>query len=182
MAASLAPVLAPGILGVAELHAARLDGEVFLVDECFAPIDEVDSPWLRARALACIVPPRHVAELDSALWIHSIRARPPSLHRLAVPRNDRAKYPPSIRCVVREIDHAPHESVIISGLAVTTLERTLFDLAMAGGDRDADVLALLARSPGAGKACMNRLTASVKLPGKLDALGRLERWRRISRC
>ena len=73
----MASVLSPGPLPLAQLHAARLDGELFTVDERFSPVDEVETAWLRARALRSVAGSRMIAELDSAMWVHGLLALPP---------------------------------------------------------------------------------------------------------
>ena len=54
----------------AELHAAKLDGELYPVDQCFSPIDTIEGRWNRARALLLTVPARLIAEQRTAAWIY----------------------------------------------------------------------------------------------------------------
>lgn len=98
----LTRVLSTADLPLAELCAARLDGDVFAVDDCFAPVDEVDGTGLRALALARVAPPRVVAERFTALWIYGVLPAAPRRHTLCIPSATRARVPPSQRWIVRE--------------------------------------------------------------------------------
>src|SRR6185437_8149276 len=159
MARPMTSVLRPGgVLAVAELNAARLDGELFTVDELFAPVDEVDDTRLRATAMLQLIGTRMIAELDSALWIHGIRALPPTMHRVCVSRTDRLKFAPSPRFVVREVTHRPHDVERIGELRVTAPPRILFDLSVVGGDEAIrDAVALIGRWPGLAAECVERI-------------------------
>jgi hypothetical protein len=174
----MASVLRPGgVLAVAELSAARLDGEVFCVDEAFAPVDEVDCGGLRALAMLELTGTRMIAELDSALWINGIHPAPPSVHRVCVARTDRMKFAPSPRFVVREVTLRPGDVESISGMRVTVPARILFDLAVLGGsDSSSDAAALLERWPTCLHACVSRVEKTRNLPGKNAALARLREW------
>lgn len=174
----MASVLRPGgVLAVAELNAARLDGELFAVDEAFAPVDEVDDTRLRATALLELIGTRLIAELDSALWIHGIRTLPPPLHRVCVSRSDRLKFAPSPRFVVREVTHSPHDVERVGELRVTAPARILFDLSVLGGDQTPrDAAALIERWPQLATECVARVEEAPNLPGKIAALARLREW------
>ena len=177
MARAMASLLSRQDLGLAELHAARLDGELFAVDERFAPLDEVDSPHLRASALRQLGGDRLIAELGSALWIRGLRSQAPRVHRVCVPREDRMKFPPSARFVVREITHRPGDAERIAGMLVCVPSRILYDLALVGGAEAAmDARLLLSTHPELGAECAARLRGAYNLPGKRDALARLVSW------
>ncbi len=177
MANAMASVLAPGVLGVAELSSARLDGELYCVDERFAPVDEVDATPLRATALRGEAGPRLIAELQSALWVHGVRAFPPVVHTMCVARSERLKFSPGPRFVVREMTHAPGDVAELAGLRVTVPARILYDLAFAPGTVvDRDALELLARWPQLSRECAERIAGVRNLPGKTAALQRLEKW------
>ncbi|MHA7986568.1 type IV toxin-antitoxin system AbiEi family antitoxin [Rathayibacter sp. CAU 1779] len=179
MSNAMAAVLGPGVLPLAELCAARLDGELFAIDERFAPVDEPDGVWLRAAALRALVGGRFIAELDSALWVHGLHPSPPPMHTMCVTRADRIKFAPSPRVAVREIAHAPGDLEVIAGLRVTTTSRVLFDLAfMEGRDASAEAMRLLAAHPELMSACLGRVADSPKVPGKTAAMARLIEWKR----
>jgi hypothetical protein len=173
----MASVLRSDVLSLAELHAARLDGELFSVDEYFSPVDEVETLWLRAEALRLAAGTRMIAELATAAWLHGARAMPPTLHTMCVPRSDRMKVPPAPRYVVREVTHTTADIATVRGLRVTVPARTLFDLALTrtrGADDDAR--GILERWPGLAAECTERITLARNLPGKVAALRRLESW------
>lgn len=181
MAHAMASVLGPGPLSVAELHAARLDGELYALDERFSPVDEVDTSWQRATALRSVAGSRMVAELRSALWIHGLRAFPPSVHTMCVGRSERVKFRPSPRFAVREMGHVPGDTVEIAGLLVTVPARILYDLAFLDGEREAaDAGRILDRWPQLARSCIGRIRDARNLPGKGAALRRLAGWRRDS--
>jgi hypothetical protein len=177
MARAMASVLGPGTLSVAELHAARLDGELYAVDERFSPIDEAETPWLRATAMRSLAGTRMIAELDSALWIHGLLAHPPAVHTVCVARSDRIKFPPSRRFVLREVTHAAGDTTEIAGLRVTVPGRILYDLAFAeASDAARRAGGLLVRWPQLADACARRIADAPNLPGKGVALRRLALW------
>jgi hypothetical protein len=177
VAHAMASVLGPGSLSLAELYAARLDGELFSVDERFSPVDEADTAWLRATALRSVTGTRMIAEVDSALWIHGLRALPPAVHTMCVARSDRIKFPPSRRFVLREVTHSPGDVAEVAGLRVTVPARILYDLAFAEQPgTPGSALALLARWPELCDTCARRIADAPNLPGKGMALRRLAEW------
>ena len=182
MAHAMASVLSPDPLPLAELHAARLDGELFTVDERFSPVDEVETAWLRARALRSVAGSRMIAELDSAMWVHGLLALPPSIHTMCVPRSDRVKFPPSPRFALREVTHEYGDTAEIAGLRVTVPARILYDLAFVDREDDgAAALSIVERDPQLVLACARRISQTPNLPGKGRALSRLEEWARSAR-
>jgi hypothetical protein len=173
----MASVLGPGTLSVAELHAARLDGELYAVDERFSPVDEAETAWLRAAAMRSLAGTRMIAELDSALWIHGLLAHPPAVHTVCVARSDRIKFPPSRRFVLREVTHAAGDTTEIAGLRVTVPGRVLYDLAFAeAADAARHANGLIVRWPQLADACARRIADAPNLPGKGVALRRLALW------
>lgn len=177
----MASVLDPVVLPLAELHAARLDGELFAVDECFSPVDEVESLWLRAEALRRSAGTRMMAELSTATWLFGVRAAAPRVHTMCVPRSDRIKVPLTPRYVVREVTHDPDDVARVCGIGVTVPARTLFDLALTKTEgRDDDALGVLVRWPELAEGCARRIEAARNLPGKIDALRSVGRWERMA--
>lgn len=171
-------LLGPGVLSLAELHAARLDGELYGLDELFAPVDEADTAWRRAAALRCMTGTRMIAELRSAMWIHGLRPFPPAVHTVCVGRSERVKFAPSPRVVVREMTHVGGDTVEIAGLRVTVPERIVYDLAFLGDAVAADdAVRIIAASPWLADRCARRIRDARNLPGKGRALRRLAEWR-----
>jgi hypothetical protein len=175
--ARLAPVLHVGDLPLAELHAARLDGELVALDEAFAPIDQADDALARARSLARACPPRLVAEQRTAAWIWGAIVDPPARHQLCSSASARARPPAPLRCIVREVVIDTDETVVLAGLRVTTPLRTVTDLARfsaAFGDEEARIVrALLATGALALDDCRAALERRRNLPAKRLAWQRL---------
>jgi len=167
-------VLSQRDLPEAELHAAKLDGELFAVDDCFAPVDEVDHVRLRAASLRAVLPPRLIAEQRTAAWVLGALRRTPSPHEVCAESSARYR---SAGMVVREVLLHEGDTVVIGGLRVTTPFRTALDLVRFADDFDtADggtvlSLAELGRFPL--DALLDHLDARRHLPQKLRARERL---------
>lgn len=161
----------------AELHAARLDGELYLVDECFSPIDEIEQVIHRAQALTLALPAGLIAEQRSAAWVLGALARPPRPHQLCVDIEVRLR-PGSLHGItVREVVIGADELLECAGLAVTTPIRTALDIARhseAFGREDRRVLARLMKL-GNFRAdhCAALLESRRNLPNKRRALERI---------
>ncbi|MBP2458525.1 hypothetical protein ABID70_001086 [Clavibacter michiganensis] len=174
----LAPVLSVLDLPLAELCSARLDGEVYEVDACYSPVDELASPWLRAAALAAQVPSRLIAERSTAAWVHGAVRTPPRTHEYCVDSVARC-HPPALRNVrIREVVLDERDTVVLAGLRVTTPLRTLCDIARTVADfmpsHEAACLGLLALAGVTEAAAREHLAGSGPLPHKRRALTRLD--------
>jgi hypothetical protein len=79
MSSSALPLLFHGgrEFSVAELSAARLDGELFAVGDAFAPVGEPIDARHRAAALLGDVPPGYTIVGRSAAWLHGAGGRCP---------------------------------------------------------------------------------------------------------
>lgn len=165
--AALAPILTMGDLPAAELHAARIDGELVAFDECFAPIDEVDGPWLRARTLA-VQFGDHVLVGDSALWVHGALPVAPAVHHAA--RTRLTTIARRGRLVVHEGVPRPHDLVAIAGIRVTSPVRTAVDLARRSPPQRRLLTRLLVLKRVSVDECLSWLDAAPRVPG-----GRLAR-------
>lgn len=128
-------------LSLAELTAARLDGDLVDVGEAYMPADAVETPALRAASLGRLVPTTVALTRASAAWVHGAVGAPPvrhSVQRLAGVRihvhEPRLQY----RDGPVPRDHV----VVIGGVAVTSPARTLADLTrdLCGGDVAAESL------------------------------------------
>jgi len=160
--AALASILTAGDLPATELHAARIDGEVVALDECFAPIDEVDGPWLRARALAVQFGDR-VLVGDSALWVHGALPVAPALHHAARPRLTTVAR--RGRLVVHEGVPGPSDLVAIAGVHVTSAVRTAVDLARRSPPQPRLLMRLLVLERVGVDECLSWLDAAPRMPG-----------------
>jgi hypothetical protein len=172
----LPPVLGALDLPAAELNAARLDGEVFALDECFCPIDEIEQSVHRARALAAILPARLIAEQRTAAWIFGVLDRPPTRHQVCADIDARTR-PPSVRIGVREVVLADGDVLTLGGMRVTTPLRTTVDLArfspVFAGDELTIIRALAAIGHFGLAECGAMLERGRNLPAKRRALSRL---------
>ncbi len=116
-------------LPLAELQAALLDGELFTIDSCFSPIDEIEQRHHRGASLAALLPSKLIAEQRSAAWIHGALDAPPARHQLCA-RIDARVRPASISPIaLREVVIDEDDIVTIGGMRVTTPLRTVVDLA-----------------------------------------------------
>jgi hypothetical protein len=178
MSPRLAPVLSVLDLPLAELCSARLDGEVYEVDACYSPVDELASPWLRAAALAAQVPSRLIAERSTAAWVHVAVRTPPRTHEYCVDTVARC-HPPALRNVrIREVVLDERDTVVLAGLRVTTPLRTLCDIARTVADltprHENACLGLLALPGVTAAAAREHLAGCGALPDKRRALARLD--------
>jgi hypothetical protein len=177
----LAPVLHVGDLPLAELCAARLDGELVAVDECYSPVDEPVSCNHRAQALARFGPQRLIAEQRTAAWIWGASLDPPAKHQWCASTNARARPPVPSRGSVREVVIDPDEIVSLGRVRVTTPLRTAVDLARFSPrftePEQSVVEALVALFALSGAECRAALERRRNLPNKNLAVARLDRCR-----
>jgi hypothetical protein len=172
----LPPVLSTTELPLAELCAARIDGEVFPIGDCFAPVDAVDASALRGAALLSLGGHRAIAVLESALWVHGLCLHPPDVHRLWVSRRERIRLPNSRRLAAGSAQFGADDLLRLGGMQVTTIERTVIDLLFADvfDQRRADLVgAAFAAQPSCAARCAARIAGAEHLPGKRRALRRL---------
>jgi hypothetical protein len=178
MSPRLAPVLSVLDLPLAELCSARLDGEVYEVDACYSPVDELASPWLRAAALAAQVPSRLIAERLTAAWVHGAVRTPPRVHEYCVDSVARC-HPPALRHVrIREVVLHERDAVVLAGLRVTTPLRTLCDIVRTVSDfrphHERACRGLLELPEVSLRGAREHLAAAGTLPDKRRALARLD--------
>lgn len=175
----LPPVLSVHDLPLAELAAARLDGELFRVDGCFAPVDEIEQPVHRAGALRAMLPEQLIAEQRSAAWVWGALSAPPVHHELCVTAGIRMRSPGIGWMRVREVVIGPAEIATVAGLPVTTPLRTAVDLARFSvefGETEELMVAWLMRHFAFEPAdCVDDMNRRRNLPGKLQAIRRLSR-------
>jgi hypothetical protein len=169
-------VLSTEDLPLAELTAARLDGELYGVDLCFAPVDEVPSRIQRADAVHRIAPRSVWAELATAAWVHGVGFNAPCPHTFAIDIEHRTGMVVSSAMSVRERRVSPLALTRIGPLAVTTPFQTAVDFlrGTAFGDEEgvlvAGLLAVAGSSPG---ECAHELARRRTVPGNRRALQRL---------
>lgn len=173
----LSPVLSTADLPLAELHAARLDGELSALDACFTPIDLPGSALNRAAALAVQWPERLIAEQRTAAWIWGALWQPPARHELCSSLGARARPSEPLRVVAREVAISDDELAVIASLRVTTPTRTIADLARSPRPFGPDDAAVIRRLAVIGRVtlddCRHALDRRRNLPNKIVA------WQRI---
>lgn len=185
MAPRLSPVLTELDLPLQELHAARLDGEVYVVGDGFAPIDEFEQARHRALSLRAVARPRFIAEMMTAAWIHGASLSPPLIHEFCVSTSARSTASNSHRTSVREVVILEADVLSFDGVMVTTPARTAIDLLRTRSEftaRDAAVVSSLLLVAGwASDDCRSAIDSRYKLAGKRRALARLDLLRTLVR-
>ena len=173
----LEPVLSPATLPLAELYAARNDGDLYSVDECFSPIDSLESVAARAAAVRAISSERLIAERDTAAWIRGARELPPALHTYCASTSARTRSL-SRRAIVREVVIDDGEIELIAGMPVTTALRTALDITRHSLRFDDEAAQLVRRLLDLGEhslcQCVRELDRRPNLPGKKRAIVRLQ--------
>ncbi|KQQ11136.1 type IV toxin-antitoxin system AbiEi family antitoxin [Rathayibacter sp. Leaf296] len=129
----LPSVLLPGDLPLAELCAARLDGELRALDEGFVLCDLPTGAAERGAALLAVLPRGTVADRSSAAWVHGATTEPPALHSASIDREHRLRPRPCARVRFHEVRLPTADVVSIGGCPVTTPVRTLIDLTRVPG-------------------------------------------------
>ncbi|MBP2435524.1 hypothetical protein [Microbacterium amylolyticum] len=116
-------------LSVAELAAARLDGDLRRQPRgAYVARHQPENAAVRAGLIAPLLPDHHAAVEQTAAWIHGIIDSQPE--RLAARRCPHAPARNVIMAGVT-LRHRALEArdlITLDGLAVATLERTLYDL------------------------------------------------------
>lgn len=175
----LPTVLGAVDLPIAELCAARLDGEVFAIDDGWAPVDEPDLPAFRAAVVALRMPRPLVIERMSAAWVHGGLLVAPEIAQFCVPHSARIAVIGDRRAVVREVKLDDGDLVEFGGIRCTSVERTGFDLLRDPGSDDEGVEsavgALIATRPWLASRLRDRLDGAIRMPHKALALARLAR-------
>jgi hypothetical protein len=173
----LPPVLSVAELPLAELYAARLDGELVALDDRFSPIDQPDDIRHRAGLLAAMIPARLIAEQHTAAWVMGVRSRPPLQHQFCAATGARVCLSPSSPYQLREVVIDETETFTLGELRLTTPLRTAVDIARTSPTFDAadrDVVAALMRLWGFGaEDCLLAMNKRRNLPQKRAALARI---------
>ena len=174
----LAPVLTRADLPLAELSAARLDGELYCVDDGYSPVDIPCGPHERAASIAAYCQGRLMAEQRTAAWVWGALDLPPARHELCASLGARARPAFPIRTVVREVVIDREEYAMVGGIAVTTPLRTIVDLARFSpsfGEMEAGIVARLAAANSITlDRCRAEMDSRTNLPNKRRAVKRLE--------
>jgi hypothetical protein len=160
-------------LSLAELTAARLDGDVVELGEAFIPADAVETRGLRGGSLSSMLGDTLAATHLSAAWVHGAIPDPPSRHTVQRAVKRRLHRSPAHHLTYRDGAMDPADLNIIGGVYVTTPLRTLVDLCRVQDEPHARAARLLAEmDAGLAAAAISRL-ASGALPHKRAALALL---------
>lgn len=116
-------------LSQAELSAARLDGDVVALGEAFVPADVVETPALRAASLGGLLGDTLAASHLSAAWVHGGLDDPPPRHTVQRAVSRRLHHVIDRRVRYRDPSVPGADLLRIGGVAVTTVARTVADLA-----------------------------------------------------
>lgn len=176
MTPRLQTVLDVDELPLAELCAARLDGELMPCAGRYVPIDAPDAPEVRAAVVHAGRSRRVIVERRSAAWVHGVVDTPPVLDQLCVSASARTHRGPLAG--LREVRFGPGDLVGYDGVLVTGALRTAVDLVRTATeeehDGDRDALRSLLRMAGLRpEEAAVALATRWKLPGKARALERL---------
>ena len=176
--AKLPAVLGTDDLPLAELCAARIDGDLYAIDEGWAPIDEPDLPGLRAAVIALRVSRSLIIERLSAAWVHDALDTPPRTAQFCVPHGSRIAAITDRRVTIREVVLTADEFVELGGVRCTTPARTAFDLlretALPDAESERIVTRLLASRPRLEAQIRERLDRARRMPHRARALVRLD--------
>ncbi|MBM7504921.1 hypothetical protein ACFPER_15405 [Agromyces aurantiacus] len=176
--ARLPAVLGTDDLPLAELCAARLDGELVRIGTGWCPVDEPDLPALRAAAVASRLPPPLIVERRSAAWVHGGLPAPPAVAQFCVPHESRVAARNDPSSTVREVTITAAEVVELGRIRCTSLDRTVFDLARDTSEDDAGAIAvvraLLAVDPTSAGRVRARIGSARRLPHRAVAQRRLD--------
>ena len=157
-------------LSRAELTAACLDGDLVELGEAYIPADAVETPALRAGSLLPVLGDTLAATHLTAAWIHGALPAQPSRHTVQRAVTRRLHVVPDRQVVYRDLAVAAEDLQLIGGVRVTTVLRTLIDLARNGDDAHARAAhALAVQHPDAVAAAIDRLAEGV-LPHKRAAI------------
>ncbi|MHC3000289.1 hypothetical protein [Microbacterium sp. HJ5] len=157
-------------LSLAELSAARLDGDVVELGDAFIPADAVETHALRAGSLTGLLGDTLAATHLTAAWVHGALPEPPAMHTVQRAVARRIHHVPVRHLVYRDLAVDQDDLELVGGVRVTTLLRTLVDLCRVADDDHARAARLLVEGrPALIDAAIDRLERGV-LPHKHAAI------------
>lgn len=162
-------------LSLAELTAARLDGDVVELGEAYIPADAVETRSLRAGSLTGVLGDTLAATHLSAAWIHGAIPDPPAKHSVQRAVQRRLSRDPARHLVYRDLMVDRRDLATIGGVFVTTTIRTLVDVSRVDDERhERAARALVDMDEDLADRAIERLNAG-SLPHKRRALALLRR-------
>lgn len=163
-------------LSLAELSAARLDGDLVELGDAYIPADAVETRGLRAGSLAVVLGDSLAATHLTAAWVHGALPSPPTRHTVQRAVARRLHRVPDRRVIYRDIAVDPADLLLVGGVWVTTVARTLADLSRVDDPLHTRAARLLASAePGSADEAVSWLEAHRPLPHLSAALDRLRR-------
>lgn len=162
-------------LDLAELSAARLDGDLVEVGDGYMPADAVESPAMRAASLRAICGTRLVACLWSAAWVYGALGDPPTRHAVMRGASHRVGNLIGRRAVLHDVGAPDADVVEIAGVLVTSPLRTLVDVARQirlpeqSVRANAVVAALVEGRVARAEDALARIASTGRQPGSRDA-------------
>ncbi|MFF1572176.1 hypothetical protein ACFVWR_05470 [Leifsonia sp. NPDC058292] len=177
MTALLPRFLDSSVLSLAELCAARLDGELFSVGDAFVLLDTPDTAELRAGAFHRSAPRGVVADRLTASWIHGVRATPPAPWQVCGDSARRISATAAQGIDLRQCVLGRGDVEVLGDARVTTPLRTAVDLLRIvprfTRQWATEILALLELDDTGFDACRRSLRRHPHSPGNRRALERL---------
>lgn len=172
--ARLPDVLSATDLPYPELCAARLDGEVYRLDDSFSSVDTIEQPRHRASSLRTWAPAALIAERRTAAWIYGALYAPPARHQFCVDTSSRVRPNRALRVTVREVVFGAGDVVRLDGVRITSPVRTVIDLARIPDAFQSEVSGLIYRLAALWNITLEECSAVLdrrrNLPGKREAL------------
>jgi hypothetical protein len=170
----LPPILTSNDLPLTELHALKLDGDLFMIDDAFSPVDHPATITQRARSLAVVCTSRLIAEQRTAAWVWGAVEYPPARLELCASIGARARVSDTGRISLREVVIDDSEVVALGGIRLTTPLRTALDLLRFQPSLDVTLVTRLLRIGNLSiERCAAVLDARNNLPQKKLAAARL---------
>lgn len=163
-------------LTLAELCAARLDGDVAELGVAYTPADTVETVWLRAGSLREMVPANLAVTHLSAAWVHGTLPLPPTRHTVQRAGGRRSPRLADRTLIYRDVEVDAIHVASIAGVLVTTPAKTLSDLLRVQDAAYHAAAESLARAhPNVARSARLMLESST-LPYKREALQLLSQW------
>jgi hypothetical protein len=157
-------------LSQAELSSACLDGHLVELGEGFIPADLVESVSVRAASLAAVLGDTLAATHESAAWVLGRMDEPPPRHTVQRAVDRRLHHVVSRRLVYRDVLIPSDDLLDIGGVRVSTIARTLSDLARSAEPSSQELAVTWSRNaPVEAEAAMEWLASHRSVPGKRDA-------------
>ena len=116
-------------LSVAELSAARLDGDVVEIGEGYMPADAIESTATRAASLRSICGTRLVVGSWSAAWVYGALTDPPARHTVMRGAAHRIGNLIDRRAIFHDVGVEQTDVTDVAGVLVTSPLRTVIDVA-----------------------------------------------------